>query len=325
MSGVAEPSVRVQRDDLLSGHYRQIVTLDYLEKNAQTGDIILLSGIGTMSKLVRLFSRSRWSHVAVLIRLESQNNQLFVLETSNGYSEEDVLAGATPQTGVHMWPIQHLAGYRSYAVCWRRLHVPAGWRESLPWRVQVLRFIERIRGRIYDTHLIEMFETTREPSAEELGASTGRPLTQSHDALHDQAQKQAQQTSTIPYHVSERHLNVLDKSTSQELYCTELVLLFFQAMNLLSTDRAATHYNLEDLSEEDSGHRTDIQLKQPTHHTKGSHPLVWLGQSHYILEMFDDFEPPSAALPVAERLKQHHVLLRRDGMRLKHEFQREFS
>lgn len=289
-------------------HHR-VCTMRHVARHARTGDLVLFSGIGLLSETVRYASRSRWSHVGVLLRLhlhehhegetrkKHPHGEVFVLESSNNTSMPDLLNGHLPHTGVHLWPLRRLQEYNGYAVAWRPLHVPDGWRRQAAWQEQTLLFVQQMTGRYYDTHLREL-----------LHSSDPAPRDELRRVRHDG-------TGLAPPRLYEdvraRHhlLDVTDRRQAQEVFCVELVVLYYQAMGLVSAERPAEHYNLDDLYEGGGEHDTKIVFRYEG--------VRLAARSCFIVECFDDYYPRD------DESAEDYV--RREGAPLARRFTREFA
>lgn len=63
-----------------------------LGKTLETGDIVLFSGKGWLSGIIRLFTRSRWTHVGVIVRLPGWQEPM-LLEACGRSEVNDYLSG----------------------------------------------------------------------------------------------------------------------------------------------------------------------------------------------------------------------------------------
>ena len=53
----------------------------YVREKLHTGDIVLFSGRGMFSTMIRLFTRSQWSHVGMVVRFR-EHNRLMIYEST---------------------------------------------------------------------------------------------------------------------------------------------------------------------------------------------------------------------------------------------------
>jgi hypothetical protein len=89
----------------------------------RTGDLVLFAGRGLLSTIIRIFTRSRWTHVALVVRLPGHEAPL-LLEAIGTGEAPDVLAGhAVGGVGLVSFR-QRVAEYEG-RVGLRRHHGPA--------------------------------------------------------------------------------------------------------------------------------------------------------------------------------------------------------
>lgn len=62
----------------------------------QTGDILLFSGRSLISHLIRVFTRSRWSHIGIVVR-DLASGDLFLWEATSSNTIDDVDYGHIPR------------------------------------------------------------------------------------------------------------------------------------------------------------------------------------------------------------------------------------
>lgn len=74
-----------------------------VRKNLKTGDIVLFSGKSAFSKLIRLGSLSKWSHVGVVMNLP-EYDFVTVWESTTSSRVEDVASGEL-KMGVQLVPL----------------------------------------------------------------------------------------------------------------------------------------------------------------------------------------------------------------------------
>lgn len=88
---------------------------------AATGDLVLFSGKGLVSGTIRLFTRSRWSHIGIVLRDETDGDVL-LLESTITDEAPDITLGR-PVRGVQVVRLaEKLAAYEG-AVALRRLEL----------------------------------------------------------------------------------------------------------------------------------------------------------------------------------------------------------
>lgn len=71
---------------------RQAVAFGSISGRLQTGDILLFSGRTVVSHAIRFFTRSRWSHIGIVVR-DSGTQELFLWEATSSSAIEDVEFG----------------------------------------------------------------------------------------------------------------------------------------------------------------------------------------------------------------------------------------
>ncbi|GAA5125870.1 hypothetical protein GCM10023339_49700 [Alloalcanivorax gelatiniphagus] len=125
-----------------------VVTSASLVSSLQTGDLLLFAGRGLVSATIRLFTRSRWSHIAMIVRLPGDDRPL-VLEAM-GTSESADLHLGRPVNGVALVPLaDKLRDYPGVIVVRRRLGPPlCARRQRL-----VARLVRRLLHRPYKNFL----------------------------------------------------------------------------------------------------------------------------------------------------------------------------
>ncbi|MCH2558179.1 MAG: hypothetical protein MK005_12860 [Alcanivorax sp.] len=114
----------------------------------QTGDLLLFAGRGLVSATIRLFTRSRWSHIAMIVRLPGDDRPL-VLEAMGSSESADLHLGR-PVNGVALVPLaDKLRDYPGEIVVRRRLGPP-----PCPRRQRlVARLVRRLLHRPYKNFL----------------------------------------------------------------------------------------------------------------------------------------------------------------------------
>ena len=113
------------------------------------GDLLLFAGQGWTSGLVRFFTRSPWSHVAMVVRLPEYPEPL-VLETT-AVNESADLARGEPCAGVVLVPLrQKLASYPGGVALRRRHGAPLDERR----RQLLQRLIRRLIYRPYRNYVV---------------------------------------------------------------------------------------------------------------------------------------------------------------------------
>ena len=89
----------------------------------QSGDLVLFSGQGLASDVVRVFTRSVWSHIGMVVRVRGIDQPL-LLESTNLSESRDVLQGK-PVRGIGLVPfIDKVRDYQGEVALRRRLGEP---------------------------------------------------------------------------------------------------------------------------------------------------------------------------------------------------------
>lgn len=127
--------------------------MDYqtLRHELKTGDIVLTSGTSLFSHAIRWMTKSRWSHVGMIVRAE-QWDFVLMWESTTGVRIKDV-ESAKISHGVQLVPLsERLKAYDgNFAI--RHLSRPLTENET-----QTLsRFRHEVSGRTFDYNMVELF------------------------------------------------------------------------------------------------------------------------------------------------------------------------
>lgn len=115
----------------------------------ETGDVLLFAGRGFTSAVIRLFTRSPWSHIGMVVRLPGEPEPL-VLE-STGMSESADWRLGRPVGGVALVPLSRkLADYPGDVAVRRREGAPLGQREQR----LITGLVRRLWQRPYKNYLL---------------------------------------------------------------------------------------------------------------------------------------------------------------------------
>ncbi|WP_162925672.1 hypothetical protein [Isoalcanivorax indicus] len=90
---------------------------DGLVSRFRTGDLLLFAGRGLPSDTIRLFTRSHWSHVGMVVCLPDYDQPL-LLEATAGGDAPDIRTGA-PTPGVALVPVRDKIEVYGGDVAWR--------------------------------------------------------------------------------------------------------------------------------------------------------------------------------------------------------------
>lgn len=114
----------------------------------QTGDVLLCSGKGLSSDIIRWFTGSHWTHVGVIVELDGVEEPL-VLESNRGPESADLFEGQ-PLTGITLVPLSRkLADYHGDVMVRRRDGAPLCPRR----RRLARRLVQRLYRRPYRHYL----------------------------------------------------------------------------------------------------------------------------------------------------------------------------
>lgn len=114
----------------------------------QTGDVLLFSGKGLSSQVIRWFTGNHWTHVGVVVRLDDIGEPL-LLESNLTPESVDLFSGK-PLSGISLVQIERkLADYQGDIVIRRRQGEPL-----TPWQKRLLRrLVKRLYRRPYRHYL----------------------------------------------------------------------------------------------------------------------------------------------------------------------------
>lgn len=134
-------------------HYGE-VTLDYLKNNAQTGDIILVSGESFFSKLIKFVTDTPWTHVGVIVVL---NGHRFVFQSLNSSNEvlEDYLENKLISEGVQLNDLEGTILADMDKIYYRKLIRPDNVNE-IAFFNRSNAFMKKERTKLYEKDLIEL-------------------------------------------------------------------------------------------------------------------------------------------------------------------------
>lgn len=130
-------------------------------EEARSGDLVLFAGRGLISATIRFFTRSRWTHVGLVLRAD--DGELLLLESTNTGESSDIGLGR-PVRGVQLVRLaDKLAAYDG-AVALRRLEMderPPGFDEA----VRDIATLWRYRGYkdFTTTLLLDLLSANRRP------------------------------------------------------------------------------------------------------------------------------------------------------------------
>lgn len=127
----------------------KIIVKNELLRQANTGDIVLWSGKGIESFLVRFFAREdQWSHVGIVVK-DPYTGKVFLFESNHGFDPFDELSRAY-KDGVRLSDLdQKMSNYEGYYVALRKLHLPSGVRDREFFETNLWDFIREVSDKPY--------------------------------------------------------------------------------------------------------------------------------------------------------------------------------
>jgi len=121
-----------------------------IRDDIQTGDIILFSGKGIFSRLIRWFTKSKYSHVGMAVRMP-EYDMVLIWESTTLSKTKDVITG-TKTKGVQVVSLsERVQGYRGKVV-WRKLSGEL----SKDQLYALLELRHELRGKPYERSRLEL-------------------------------------------------------------------------------------------------------------------------------------------------------------------------
>lgn len=91
-----------------------VVDFEIIRHQLQTGDILLFSGRSLISRLIKLFTGGRWSHIGIVVR-DAASDELLLWEATSNNTIKDVEFGHIPR-GVQLVSLEEkLRSYNGIA------------------------------------------------------------------------------------------------------------------------------------------------------------------------------------------------------------------
>ncbi|MDO9175199.1 MAG: hypothetical protein Q7V62_10375, partial [Actinomycetota bacterium] len=115
--------------------------IDELLARVESGDLVLFSGRGFVSGAIRVFTRSRWSHVGMVVR-DPSSGEVLLLESTVTEESADVALGR-PVRGVQVVRLVEKLAVYDGSIALRRLELdwrPAGFDAQLQEIVALWRY-----------------------------------------------------------------------------------------------------------------------------------------------------------------------------------------
>lgn len=181
-----------------------------IEDEFRTGDIIIFSGHGAISDVIKLFTKSKWSHVGIAIRNGTDN--LYILESTTLNDVKDVVDNVAKK-GVQLVPLRDRLNKYDGDISIRHLQgAVMGNNDSNALKA----FMLEIEDRPYEEHVIDLVKAIMERYV----AKDGKL----HDILHN-----SEDTSS--------------------LFCSELIAEAYQRLNILNKTEPSDYYLPKDFSD----------------------------------------------------------------------------
>lgn len=150
------PSQPARRRRITIPNHAKRTTVEYVLKKGRTGDVILFSGIGEDSDMVRFFGReTMWSHMGMIV--VDDHGQKFLFESNKGTYPFDCYSN-TAKDGVRCSDlVEKLTHYNGNFLAYRRLKIPKKIRASARWNNELCDFIQEAGPLPYTQSLEELF------------------------------------------------------------------------------------------------------------------------------------------------------------------------
>ena len=134
---------------------KEVKSYNDIRTSLNTGDIVLFSGSGVISKTIQYFSRSFWSHIGMVIR-DSEWDMLLLWESTTLSKVKDVESRGQRQ-GVAIRPMSdRLRDYPVGKVAFRKLQnitITGEMKQAL------IAFRNEIKGRNYEESKVELMRS----------------------------------------------------------------------------------------------------------------------------------------------------------------------
>ena len=123
-----------------------------IRNSLQTGDIVLFSGKGRISNIIKWFTKSAWSHVGMVIR-STEWDMLLLWESTTLSKLKDIQSGVARQ-GVQLVPLSERIKTYDGRIGIRRLQTHKAIRHQ-----PLMDFRQEVKGRAYEESKIELFKS----------------------------------------------------------------------------------------------------------------------------------------------------------------------
>ena len=156
---------------------RDRITLEDLEQDCQTGDILLFSGEGLFAAFEEFFNYSEWGHVAVVYRHKRWGP--CVWESSTRDATHDLLTKGSDKDGPRLIRLREkvikFVNTWGSKVAWRKLWVRDRGRVLCPdWQQRLSALVKRVHMQPFEKHKFDMARSLVPwiPGAQEGGDET---------------------------------------------------------------------------------------------------------------------------------------------------------
>ncbi len=123
-----------------------------IRNSLQTGDIVLFSGKGRISNIIKWFTKSPWSHVGMVIR-STEWDMLLLWESTTLNKLKDIQSGVARQ-GVQLVPLSERIKTYDGEIGIRRLETNKVIRHQ-----PLMDFRQEVKGRSYEQSKLELIKS----------------------------------------------------------------------------------------------------------------------------------------------------------------------
>ena len=128
------------------------VRYEALRHKLKTGDIVLYSGKGPLSATIRFVTRSRWSHIGLVLQLPKEFDCLTVWESTTGSRIEDLMSGEILR-GVQLVPLSERVRLYDGDIAVRRL---LDFKLTSKRLKKLMKLRKELRGKPYEQDFLEL-------------------------------------------------------------------------------------------------------------------------------------------------------------------------
>lgn len=188
-----------------------VVPYQSLAGHIKTGDIVLFSGVSATGSIIKFFTHSNYSHVAIAL-CPKFTSEVFVLEATPNKQGTVDLASGKAVSGVQLVPLEVkvFSGWYNHVAVRHLKGIDSEAREDI--YSKLFEFRKQMQGRPYEKNYLEFIRSAINFSEEYLAF-----LNTKHEDL-------------------------------SSLFCSELVAAAYQFVGLLSKERPSNRYTPDDFS-----------------------------------------------------------------------------